>query len=60
MVALPKLTKEGYRILSYRLKDYTPNRLIFGEGVKVKLAKLLTTNSVVIVYAAVIKLLMTF
>lgn len=34
MVALPKLTKEGYRILSYRLKDYTVNRLVFGEGVK--------------------------
>lgn len=35
MVALPNLTKEGYRILSYRLKDYNPSHIIFGDGVKV-------------------------
>jgi hypothetical protein len=35
MVALPKLTKEGYRILSYRLTDFNPSHIIFGDGVKV-------------------------
>lgn len=35
MVALPNLTKEGYRILSYRLKDYNPSHIMFGDGVKV-------------------------
>lgn len=35
MVALPNLTKEGYRILCYRLKDYNPSKIYFGEGVKV-------------------------
>lgn len=36
MVALPDLTKEGYRILSYRLKDYNPSNIVFGDGVKVR------------------------
>jgi hypothetical protein len=35
MVALPRLTEDGYRILSYRLKDFNPARLVFGECVKV-------------------------
>jgi hypothetical protein len=34
MVALPKLTKEGYRILSYRLKNYDPSIVYFGDAVK--------------------------
>jgi hypothetical protein len=36
MVALPNLTKEGYRILSYRLRDFNPSNIIFGDGVKVR------------------------
>lgn len=35
MVALPNLTEEGYRILAYRLKDFNPSNIIFGDGVKV-------------------------
>jgi len=34
MVALPNLTTEGYRILCYRLKDFNPSNIIFGDGVK--------------------------
>lgn len=41
MVALPNLTKEGYRILSYRLKDYNPSHIIFGDGVKVRYRQLI-------------------
>lgn len=39
MVALPKLTKEGYRILCYRLTDFNPSKVHFGDGVKVKKVK---------------------
>lgn len=35
MVALPKLTKEGYRILTYRLQIYNISHIIFSNGVKV-------------------------
>lgn len=34
MIGLPKLTKEGYRILCYRLSDYDPSKMNFGEAVK--------------------------
>lgn len=34
MIALPKLTSDGYRILSYRLKDFDPSKMVFGEAVK--------------------------
>ncbi|XP_055611346.1 uncharacterized protein LOC129757959 [Uranotaenia lowii] len=34
MVSLPKLTSEGYRLLSYRLSDFDPSRMNFAEAVK--------------------------
>jgi hypothetical protein len=34
MISLPNKTKEGYRILCYRLVDYDPSKMIFYEAVK--------------------------
>lgn len=38
MVALPKLTSEGYRILTYRLQIYNISHVIFSNGVKVSIS----------------------
>lgn len=35
MVSLPKLTKEGYRILTYRLQIYNISHITFANAVKV-------------------------
>jgi hypothetical protein len=34
MISLPNKTKEGYRILCYRLSDNDPSKMIFSEAVK--------------------------
>lgn len=34
MIALPKTTDEGYQILSYRLVDTDPSKIIFSDAIK--------------------------
>jgi hypothetical protein len=45
MVALPELTKEGYRILTYRLQIYNLSHITFGNGVKVSVDELINKNT---------------
>lgn len=34
MIALPKTTDEGYHILSYRLVDTDPSKIVFADAIK--------------------------